>query len=141
MSGDGKLKSSPISKTSFPKKSTLHQIYNQSPLEKDMDESDCQTKSPTKTTEEQKLKLKKQKKAEMLKLFETNDGGEQETARENSPTTQAMSNSLVAMGNPDKDVKYKAGRYSEFGKATVSKFNMPLANSAPTRIGKFFREM
>ena len=92
-------------------------------------------KSPTKTTEEQREKLRKQKKAEMLALFEVDQCEDYEPGqcKDNSPTSQDMSNSLIAIGNPVKALRVKAGKITDFGKTTVSKFSMPLTDSSTTK--------
>jgi hypothetical protein len=40
----------------------------------------------------------------------------------NSPTSEAMKNSLLVIGNPKSDFKVKPGKLTEFGKVTFSKY-------------------
>lgn len=56
----------------------------------------------------------------MLKLFEINDK-EHNKFDIHSPTSEAMKNSLMVIGNPKSDLKIKPGRLTEFGKPTYSR--------------------
>lgn len=39
----------------------------------------------------------------------------------NSPTSEAMKNSLLVIGNPKSDLKIRPGKLTEFGKPTFSR--------------------
>jgi len=81
--------------------------------------------SPTKTLEEKRRKEFLIKKATMLKNFEV-DEVEKTMLVTSSPTTEAMKNSLYIIGNPRPQLKVRAGRLTDFGKTTYSKFMEPL---------------
>jgi hypothetical protein len=88
----------------------------------------------------------------MLSLFEVHDDPlkVEELTRDRSPTSQAMNNALSVIGNPEPtastltatqlqnvtSARGRSMRFVEFGKTTVSRFNEPLRDQSPTRIGK-----
>jgi hypothetical protein len=58
----------------------------------------------------------------MLKEF---DVGEIDRVQmnSNSPTSEAMRNSLLVIGNPKSDLRIRPGKLTEFGKPTFSRFD------------------
>lgn len=62
----------------------------------------------------------------MLKLFELNEG-DRRMFDNHSPTSEAMKNSLIVIGNPKSDLKVKPGKLTEFGRPTYSKFLQPIS--------------
>lgn len=61
----------------------------------------------------------------MLKLFEL-DEEERKSLETHSPTSEAMKNSLMVIGNPKSDLRIKPGKLTEFGRPTYSRFMQPL---------------
>ena len=57
----------------------------------------------------------------MLKLFEVTDIDKMKFDI-HSPTSEAMKNSLMVIGNPKSDLKIKPGKLTEFGKVTFSRY-------------------
>lgn len=62
----------------------------------------------------------------MLKLFEL-DEDEKKGFDNHSPTSEAMKNSLMVIGNPKSDLRIKPGKLTEFGRPTFSRFMQPLS--------------
>jgi hypothetical protein len=56
-------------------------------------------------------------------MFEVNDG-EKIKFDNHSPTSEAMKNSLLVIGNPKSDLKVRPGKLTEFGKATFSRCSL-----------------
>jgi hypothetical protein len=57
----------------------------------------------------------------MLRLFEVTDV-DRSKFDTHSPTSEAMRNALMVIGNPKSDLKVKAGKLTEFGKVTYSRY-------------------
>lgn len=53
-----------------------------------------------------------------------------------SPTSEAMKNSLMVIGNPKSDLRVKPGKLTEFGKVTFSRFLQPLSAMKNSIVGK-----
>lgn len=62
-----------------------------------------------------------QKKNAMLKLFEVDDKDKMKF-RDESPTSEAMRNSILLVGNPKADLKIREGKLTEFGKPLISRY-------------------
>ena len=56
----------------------------------------------------------------MLKLFDVTET-DKNKFNIHSPTSEAMKNSLLVIGNPKSDLKIKPGKLTEFGKVTLSR--------------------
>lgn len=54
----------------------------------------------------------------------------------NSPTSEAMKNALITIGNPMPELKVKKGKTTDFGRITYSKFLEPIKAYAHLKIGK-----
>ena len=64
------------------------------------------------------------KKRNLLRLFEVTDVDVIKFDI-NSPSSEAMKNSLQVIGNPKAEFKVKPGKLTEFGKVTFSKYVLP----------------
>lgn len=73
------------------------------------------------TLEEKKKKEQTVKKMNMLKLFEVSDN-DRNKFDTHSPTSEAMRNALLVIGNPKSDLRIKPGKLTEFGKVTFSRY-------------------
>ncbi|EAR97403.2 kelch motif protein (macronuclear) [Tetrahymena thermophila SB210] len=103
-----------------------------------MSESADQPHSPTRNLDNQKKKEFFQKKAEMLAQLQTGEDEEKMMRNNsNSPTSEAMKNALITIGNPMPELKQgKKGKTTDFGRITFSKFLEPIKCPANSKVGK-----
>lgn len=93
--------------------------------------------SPTRNLETQKKKEFFQRKADMLAMLYVNPEEEDNMRNNsNSPTSEAMKNALITIGNPMPEIKPKKGKTTDFGRTTFSKFLEPIRSSTNSKVGK-----